>query len=69
VAAVLVAITLLRAGSFVQATASTPPGAAMLLQGMIFLSLTMILVVVVADIVIGGRRCLMLTRARRTVAA
>ena len=65
----IVVITLLRAGSWVEATASTPPGAALLLEGMLVLALTVILVVVVADTLIDGRRLVMLTRARRPVAA
>ena len=71
VAGAIVVIRLLRAGSFVEATVSTPPGAhiAPMLQGMIFVSLTAILVVTVADTAINLRRLWILTGARRAVTA
>jgi len=71
VAAALVVITLLRAGSLVLATASAPAGAtiAWLLHGMIVLSLTMILAVAAADTAMKLRGVRRLMRARGAVAA
>jgi hypothetical protein len=71
VAGAILVIRLLRAGSFVETTVPTPPGAliAPLLHGMIFVILTVILVVTVADTAMNLRRLWILTGARRAVTA
>lgn len=70
-AGAILVIRLLRAGSFVETTAPTPPGSliAPLLDGMIFVILTVILVVTVADTAMNLRRLWILTGARRAVTA
>ena len=71
VAGAILVIRLLRAGSFVEATVEAPPGAliAPMVHGMIFVSLTVILVVTVADTAINLHRLWILTGARRAVTA